>query len=185
MPFTVKSRRMKLENLLKEFDLVVDVTSKSDSFGVRFSPFYPHGGIPVPFSPDSFAQSVEGIWQGLKVFEGNDVDRGKFEITTMKGIKRTCRKFGTVLGHRRGVGGEELLDYLNARYQIYLPAYKWLLDNRLQPELEKLRELGEGKKAALLDYETNCDLENLKKPLSHAYLITRYLAGDYPAKPLN
>ena len=31
------------------------------------SPFYPHGGIPIPFSGSVTSQSVEGIWQGLKV----------------------------------------------------------------------------------------------------------------------
>lgn len=181
MSITVKSRRVKMENLLKEFDLVVDVTSKSDSFGVKFSPFYPHGDIPVPFSEGTLAETVEGIWQGLKVFEGDDVDVTKFKITNMKGIKRTCRKYGTVLGHRKGVKGEELLDYLTARYTIYLPAYKWGLDNKLQKEVEQLRELAEGKAVALLDYETNCDVNSLKKPLSHAYLVARYIEGDYPS----
>jgi hypothetical protein len=55
---------------------------------VRFSPFYPHGGIPIPNSPGVFAQSVEGIWQGLKVFENEDVDPSRWQITDPRGIKR-------------------------------------------------------------------------------------------------
>src|SRR5438445_5621679 len=47
---------------------VVDVTSRGPEPWVRFSPFYPHGGIPVPYSPGVESESVEGIWQALKVF---------------------------------------------------------------------------------------------------------------------
>ena len=61
-------------------------------FSVRFSPFFPHGSIPVPFSPGVTGQSVEGIWQGLKVFESEDIDLQKFEITNMKSIKRSSAK---------------------------------------------------------------------------------------------
>lgn len=44
---------------------VVDVTSDSDNpQWVKFSPYYPHSEIPVPFSPGCFSECVEGIWQG-------------------------------------------------------------------------------------------------------------------------
>ena len=48
---------------------IVDVTSKASEPWVRFSPFYAHGGIPIPNTPGAFAHSVEGLWQGLKVDE--------------------------------------------------------------------------------------------------------------------
>ena len=32
----------------------------------------------------------------------------------------------------------------------------------------------------LLDYDTNADVENAKKPLSHASLIKAYVEGIYP-----
>ena len=147
---------------------------------MRFSPFFPHGSIPIPLSPGVSSTSVEGIWQGLKVFESVDVDRKKFAVTSMKGLKRTVRKFGKVRGHRRGVSGSELLSYRDARFAIYLPAYRWVLDNCLQAELDQLYELSKEQTVVLLDYETNCDLENLKKPLSHAGLVKRYLEGDWP-----
>jgi hypothetical protein len=47
---------------------------KSDAPWVRFSPFYPHGDILVPLWLGLTAASVEGIWQGLKVFERADVE---------------------------------------------------------------------------------------------------------------
>jgi hypothetical protein len=100
---------------------IVDVTSRGRDPWIRFSPFYPHGGIPVPFSPQYISSSVEGIWQGLKVFESKDVDISKFTITTMKGIKRSSRSYGRILGHRAGVEGDHLLPYVAARREIYLP----------------------------------------------------------------
>ena len=111
--------------------MIIDVTSKAQDEFVKFSPFYPNGGIPVPFTEGLVAVSVEGIWQGLKVFEDADVDTTFFSKRDMKNMKRTTRKYGPCLGHRKGVHGEELLGYLTARKQIYLPCYKWVLENKL------------------------------------------------------
>ena len=158
----------------------LDVTSKGPEPWVRFSPFYPHGNIPVPLSPGVMGASVEGIWQGLKVFEGSDVDLDSFTNTTMRSLKRTERKFGKVLGHRAGVTGERLLTYQEARYQIYLPAYRWVLEHCLQNELKNLQEMSRSDTIVLLDYETNGDIEDLSKPLSHASLIVRYIEGRWP-----
>ena len=120
------------------------------------------------------------MWQGLKVFEAADVDPRKFEVTSMRGLKRTVRRFGQCLGHRWGTRGSELLGYREARFRIYLPTYLWVLQNRLQPELELLRErLAQGP-VILLDYETNLDIENLSRPLSHAGLIRAFLADSWP-----
>lgn len=169
----IQNRRRKIENIKKDYpnSIIIDVTSKGKLPMLKFSPFYPIGNIPIPFSPNKFSESVEGIWQGLKVFENNDIDQSKFQIKAMKGLKRTVRKFGIPKGHRKGVNGNELLDYINARKLIYLPAYKWVLDNRLKEQIEELRKISKNKTLILLDYETNGEIENPKKPLSHAQLI--------------
>ena len=90
----VQNRRRKIENIKKDYPnaVIIDVTSKGEMPMVKFSPFYPIGNIPIPFSPNKFSESVEGIWQGLKVFENNDVDESKFEITSMKGLKRNTKR---------------------------------------------------------------------------------------------
>jgi hypothetical protein len=145
---------------------------------VRFSPFYPHGAIPIPFSPGQTGASVEGIWQGLKVFAHSDVDQSRLTNTTMHGLKRSGRPLGTVLGHRAGLEGDHLLTYAEARRQIL--TYRWVLDQRLQEELAELGRLGDGQLMVLLDYETNGDIDDLSHPLSHAALIVRYLEGTWP-----
>ena len=95
----------------------------------------------------------------------------------MKGLKRTVRKYGIPRGHRKGVNGDDLLDYITARKLIYLPTYKWVLDNRLEKEVAELKNISAKKTLVLLDYETNGDVENPKKPLSHAHLIKLRLEG--------
>lgn len=159
---------------------IIDVTSHGPDPWVRFSPFYPHGDIPVPFSPGYVSASVEGIWQGLKVFEYMDVDVTKFSIANMKSIKRSSRKYGTILGHREGVHGEGLLAYAEARRAIYLPSYHWVLTHKLQEQLAALAQLAGERNVVLLDYETNCDLADLSSPLSHAGLVKRYLEDNWP-----
>ena len=178
----VESKKKKMETLEKEYPgaMIIDVTSHADDEFVKFSPFYPHGGIPVPFTDGVTSQSVEGIWQGLKVCENVGVDIHSFKITDMKNIKRTSRKFGACLGHRKGVRGEELLGYIDARKEIYLPAYKWVLDNKLQKLVTAIRIIAKNKPVVLLDYDTNADVNNPKKPLSHASLIKAYIEGNYP-----
>ena len=87
----IESKRRKRENIQKKYPdaVIADVTSQATDGLVRLSPFYPHGGIPVPFSEGYTAMCVEAIWQGLKVFESADVDVDMFANDTMKNIKRT------------------------------------------------------------------------------------------------
>lgn len=178
----IASKHLMPEQLKKRFPnaKIIDITSKGDEPFVRFSPFYPIGGVPVPFSEGVLSDSVEGLWQGLKVFETTDIDVSKFQVKTMKGLKRTIRKFGNCLGHRKGVLGIELIDYIEARKIIYLPAYLWVLENKLQSELEELRQLATISDLVLLDYETNGNVNDGKKPLSHAWLVKYYLDENWP-----
>lgn len=179
---TYHLRQEKLRQRGKQIEeaLLIDVTSRGPEPWVRFSPFYPHLNIPVPFTQGCTAASVEGIWQALKVFERADVDEAILHKSSMRGLKRTVRKYGTCIGHRRGLEGVELLDYRTARYQIYLPTYRWVLEHCLADELEQLRQLAQEQPMILWDYETNCDVDNLNRPLSHAGLMAAYLKGHYP-----
>ena len=178
----IESKRKKIENILKAYPgaVVADVTSQAKDGLVRLSPFYPHGGIPVPFSEGYTAACVEGVWQGLKVFEGEDVDPEMFRNDTMKNIKRTVRTHGRVLGHRKGVNGTEILGYVEAKHQIYIPTYRWVLENKVGSIIERLREASKEKTIVLLDYNTCCDVDSDTKPLSHAYLVKAFAEGLYP-----
>ena len=127
----IESKRKKSETLLKKYPdaIMAVVTRKATDDLIKLSPFYPHGGIPIPYSEGMTATCVEAIWQGLKVFEDSDIDVLLFKNDTMKNIKRSVRKNGRPLGHRKGVNGNELLNYIEARKQIYIPTYRWMLEN--------------------------------------------------------
>lgn len=179
----VVNKRRKEENILKEYPgaIILDITSKS-SYAQKLSPFYPHGNIPIPFSDGATAMSVEGIWQGLKVFEHEDVCMDSFANDTMKNLKRTVRRLGYPKGHRKGIHGTELLDYLSARILIYLPSYEWVLKNvpAVRNIVDKIKKKSEETDIVLLDYNTNLDYRNLSTPLSHAGLVKLFIEGKYP-----
>lgn len=98
----IASEHQKAENILKEYPraILANVTSQAKDGLVRLNPFYPHCGIPVPFSPGWMTTCVEAMLQGLKVFEQADIDTEMFKNNTMKNQKRTVRRFGKPLGHR-------------------------------------------------------------------------------------
>lgn len=137
----IVSKRRKIESIKKQYPnaIICDVTSTSHNSLVKLSPFYPHGNIPIPFTPNQTAMSVDGIWQGLKVFENEDVDMLSFANKSMKGLKRTYRTHGRVLGHHKGIYGNEILGYVSAKTQIYIPSYRWVLDNVVTEIIDKMR----------------------------------------------
>lgn len=177
----IESKRKKIDTLIKNYPNfeIIDITSKAQNPWVKFSPFYPLENIPIPFSDNKFSKSVEGIWQGLKVFENSDIDPAKFDIENMKNIKRTVRKYGKVKGHRKGINGEDILSYSDSKKLIYLPTYKWILDNKLKNEITELKKILDQKSIILLDYETSEDIFSFK-PISHAFLVKLFLENNYP-----
>ncbi|MBD5355444.1 MAG: hypothetical protein HDR88_00315 [Bacteroides sp.] len=181
----IESKRKKIENILKKYSeaIIADVTSNAKDGLVKLSPFYPHGSIPVPFSEGMTAECVEGIWQGLKVFENEGIDINMFQNSTMRNIKRTVRTHGKVLGHQKGVNNPEILGYVEAKHHIYIPTYKWVLENKVVNIIERLENASKDKTIVLLDYNTCCDVDSPTKPLSHAYLIKAYVEGLYPYGP--
>ena len=97
----IESKRKSFESLKAKYPdaMIIDVTSHAQDEFVKFSPFYPNGGIPVPFTEGLVAVSVEGIWQGLKVFEDVDIDTSLFSkpltliLTTIPFIFNYCVNF--------------------------------------------------------------------------------------------
>ena len=63
----IESKRKKPATILKKYHdaILADVTSGAKDGLVKQGPFYPHYGIPVPFSEGYTVTCVEAIWQGL------------------------------------------------------------------------------------------------------------------------
>lgn len=183
----IENKKRKLEKIQEQYPNadILDITSASEKkYAQMLSPFYPHNNIPVPFTPGMTATCVEAVWQGLKVFQTADVDVEMFKNNTMKGLKRTVRRFGPPLGHRKGVYGKELLNYFDARIQIYLPTYKWVLDNipAVHDIVYRIAERNKTNDIVFLDYNTNIEFRDITSPLSHAGLVKLYIEGNYPSE---
>lgn len=183
----IENKKRKIENIQKEYPnaVILDLTSTSNQrYSQILSPFFPHNNIPIPFTDNLTATCVEAIWQGLKVFNDVDVDFEMFKNDTMHNLKRTVRKYGKPKGHRKGAYGSEILDYESARKLIYLPTYKWVLDNVIEVRnvLKKIKIQSEKQDIVFLDYNTNIDYRDLSKPLSHAGLVKLYIEDKYPTE---
>lgn len=55
-----------------------------------------------------------------------------------------------------------------------------MLEHKLTAELDALRTLASAGDVVLLDYETNTDVTDLRRPLSHAGLIVAWLEDRWP-----
>ncbi len=146
---------------------VVDVSSRAPIPYRYLSPFYPHGNIPIPGMKGKVADSVEGIWQGLKVIGG------KLDLSYFIGRGKKRRVKG-VQGH---LYGDRSLDYRSARKLIYIPSYRRMVYNAplaREIALELLNE-GLGVEVHLHDVDTNADVEDLRKPLAHASILATIL----------
>jgi len=181
----IESKKRKLEKIKEEYPnaVILDITSNSETrYAKILSPFYPHGNIPIPFTDGLKATCVEAVWQGLKVFENAGVDFATFKNDTMRDLKRTVRKYGMPKGHSKGAYSKELLGYFEARMLIYLPTYKWVLDNvpEVHHVIERIKAQSKIQDIVLLDYNTNIDFRDISKPLSHAGLVKLYIDGKYP-----
>lgn len=183
----IENKKRKLEKIKEEYPnaAILDITSNSETrYAKILSPFYPHNNIPIPFTDGLKATCVEAVWQGLKVFEHADVDFTTFKNDTMHDLKRTVRKYGVPKGHRKGAYGKDLLGYFEARMLIYLPTYKWVLDNipEVHHVVDRIKEQSKKQDIVFLDYNTNTDFRDISKPLSHAGLVKLYIEGNYPTE---
>lgn len=176
--------------------LVFDVTHLGTH--KHFSSRSPVGNVPVPFSKNDVAASVEvlrlsaalkmyqGIYEGLKVFEGSHkIDKSKLICRDPRRIPRKPKpEDGRLIGWRKGLKGYCLLDAWNARWSLFIEPYKSVLEDQLYDEVEDLRReiSGQNKKVIFLDIHTNSDIYDLESPLSHAYLLKCFLEDKWPCR---
>jgi hypothetical protein len=125
-----------------------------------------HGGIPVPGMPGATSDTVEGIWQGLKVIRGAVAPRYFAGLGQKRG--------GKPAGHRYG---EKLLKIAEAREKIYRVAYEWVLANRADPALldEFVIRAFEGVPQFFHDVSDNGNIGNPDEGWAHAAVLVQYL----------
>lgn len=183
----VANRKRKKEGLIEEFGnaFFLDVTYSSDDEVLRtLSPMYPHGNVPVPFSSRKLvAKSLEGIWQGLKVFSNEGADFSWFCKFGDKGIKRVenLHGRGRILGHQQGIYEDRpLLNIIEARSYIYAPVYKWILKNNCKKAIDYIKQCLEKNDVVLLEAGNQADIRDVYTPLVHSELVRLFIEDLYP-----
>lgn len=146
--------------------MLIDVSSYADDPYCQFSPFFVHGEIPIPGKQNQISDTVEGIWQGLKVI------RKKIAPRYFHGAGK--KRGGKPSGHQYG---NKLLSIVEARYKIYKVAYEWVLKNRIDQSIyeEIKHNADQGIQQYFYDVEDNGDINNPNSPLSHASLLVQFL----------
>lgn len=146
----------------------IDVSSYGPGGYKSFSPFCSMPGqfsIPVPGNEKILSDSVEGIWQGLKIIEG------KTDYSLFKGKPR--KREGRPTGHEFG---DVVLGYVDARKRIYIPAYAYhAINNVLDRVCNDLEERLLHGNVQFCDVEKNSDVEDTSSPLSHAAVLVDIL----------
>jgi hypothetical protein len=151
--------------------LFLDVSRYGSDGWNALSPFYDHGGIPVPGMVNRVSRTVEGIWQGLKRFPEAAEDLGMLE--TGRPRKRRGRPVGHVYD------GEVLTGVVAARQRIYIPAFTWMVVNcpKAQAKFREMVALSRSHSVFLYDRESNGD-PLVDKPYAHAALLVKLVRAE-------
>lgn len=162
------------------YEFAFDVSSKSKQFS-SFSPFNNLDNIPHPCSKDILCKSVECIWQGSKVFSLENPAPDYFVLFGKKSFMKNKGKkpLGTWAG-----GHDIITNVGDARRTVYIPAYRWVLDNRLRLQVKRILKIARShqrKRMYLYDFNDNFDVDN-PAPLAHCSVLAQYLNEKYNDK---
>jgi len=150
----------------KKLDNGINVSSYGNAPYNVFSPFTysPDFKIPVPGQHDTYASSVESIWQGLKVIGG----KTDFEMFGRKPKKRS----GLVDGH---LLGEDIVGTSEARDRIYKPSYFFYV-GRLVPSgiKEDIIKRALENSVYFYDVDSNMDMNDESRSLSHSVFLKQF-----------
>ncbi len=137
--------------------IIVDVTIDSNSEYRKLHPSFDWGNIPFPYEYGLVtATSVKAVWNTLKIKENDNS------------------------GFRRDSYSNTIYDYLEARKKLFIPTYRWMLEYNAAKIIKEMRRANQDKTLVLYGIEDNYKIENLDKPLSHAFLIKAYVEGLAP-----
>ncbi|MCE9565028.1 MAG: hypothetical protein K8U57_23605 [Planctomycetes bacterium] len=167
LPFAraVFTPRYHVENL-PTGSTIIDVSSYAPEPYCTLSPMWVHGDIPVPGMTGTTSDTVEGVWQGLKVIRG--------EIAPRYFHGHGAKRGGKPSGHRFG---KKLLGIVEARRLIYIPTYEWMLTHCIASELlEGMIETAlSGVTQYIHDVGDSGDINDANQPLAHAAVLVQYI----------
>jgi hypothetical protein len=149
--------------------LTIDVSSKSPEWNV-LSASYAHGDIPVPGMPGTYAQTVEGIWEGLKQFQFVGEDLSLLESEKPK-KRRQTEDSGSLTGY--SYAGKTINDEIEARRRIFIPVYTWMVKNApaARAKFDELVDLARTNTLHIHDGGENGNVGDEARPYAYAALL--------------
>jgi hypothetical protein len=162
--------------------VVVNTTSRSKDFGKAFSPFMNQGPIKLG---NLTAHNVENMWQFTKVYKEHVNDFAAWKKWRDDGLKDT-------FAHRYPMGKgrkpefsffmKKKMDYITARKNLYIPAYKQKLEKYCQRQINTLIDMLTVCDVWLWDFDVRITEEsfeeivnNSEHNLGHAFIIKKYV----------
>jgi len=140
----------------------------------RFHLAYQHGHIPIPQMPGHSSESVQGIVEGLALVarsgQPGKINPGYF---MGPGRPRRIQKGQWCVGYRVGTRAVSIGE---ARQNLLMPAYLWVLHNRLKAFVKRLDQMGRDKDLHLYDGASNIDIHD-PKPFSGAAVVVSLING--------
>ena len=131
------------------------------------SPFYVHGGIPVPGLPGKTSDTVEGIWQGLKVIRG--------EIGASV-VPRAGPKSGVVRSRRATAMARNCWAWSRpgTRSTVSPMSGSWRTGSTRALINQFVDQARQGRPQYFYDMGDNGDINDPEMPLAHASLLAQY-----------
>jgi hypothetical protein len=142
--------------------------------------------IPVPGQVNKYSNTVEAIWQGLKIVDGETCfDMFGIQEPHKRPMTRARKEDPDFkyADSKFEYGGKEL-DLVTARKVIYVPTYRHLFEHYVPDEFKEQvkKQVEEGKEVFFYDWDDNPDLDNTEKSFAHASLLVElmneYIADD-------
>lgn len=147
----------------------------------RMNPFYynAENKIPVPGQAGLTAQSVESVWQGLKIVDGL-TEFAMFGQAPWKRPPDNERGDGYKYEESVFLYGNLTLNLLLARFLIYLPAYLYVLHNVVEDNIidEINTALDEGRDVCFYDWDCNMLINDIKSSFSHSAILASFFNGN-------
>jgi hypothetical protein len=144
-----------------------------------FNPFFftKSISIPVPGLENVYAHSLESIWQGLKVVEGETYFDMFQQIPFKRPTDETRRKNKSYVYEKSSFHYKgKIINLLKARFFIYLKAYCYLLNNVVPGFLrnELKNELFDDKCIVFYDWDQNFDIQDITSSFSHSAILASW-----------
>ena len=156
---------------LRDKIIVIDVMHPESCF----SPYFSWGDIHVPYSFPYVANSIASMLAGLTVSKDLDINTLLFKLKPTELPKRDISGY-----IQKGVYSDVILDKIEARLKLIIPAYKWILDYKVQDKIRTLRDYNRTHNIIFLDNSISIDIKDPCKSLSFAFLLKAYIEGLFP-----